>query len=377
MFARSRGDVGKRIRLVDLGRQYRSIKEEIDAALLETVASSEFVLGDAVRTFEDAYAAYTETRFCVGVASGTAAIQLALEAIGISDGDEVIVPANTFIASVLPVLRLRARPVLVDCDERTATVDPERAAAAVGPRTKAVLAVHLYGHPADLDPLLDLCAAHGLVLVEDACQAHGARYKGRRLGSIGRVAAFSFYPGKNLGAYGDAGAVTTDDEELAERVRLLRNLGQASKYVHVVEGWNERLDALQAAVLRIKLAHLDRWNERRRRHAAAYAEALAGAPLRLPRAEPWADPVWHLYVVRSPRREAVRASLAASGVETGLHYPVPLHLQPALKSLGYAPGDFPAAERWAEELLSLPMFPELEQEEIELVGELVAAAGTS
>ena len=357
---------------VDLERQYLSIKEEIDAALLETAASTQYVLGEEVGRFEEEFAAYCGARYCIGVASGTAALQLAFEGLGISQGDEVIVPANTFIASVLPVLRLNAKPVLVDCDEASATLDVEQVAAAIGPRTKAVVAVHLYGQPADMDPLRDLCARRSVALVEDACQAHGARYKGRRTGALGTVAAFSFYPAKNLGALGDAGAVTTDDEELANRVRRLSDFGRTEKYLHVTQGWNERLDTIQAAVLRVKLRHLDRWNALRQRHAAAYKQALAVCSLELPEPAPWAEHVWHLYVVRTTRRDAIRAALAAHGVETGLHYPVPLPSQPALKQLGHAGGDFPATERWASELLSLPMFPELEPEEIALVAEVIA-----
>lgn len=360
------------IPLVDLRRQYRSIKDEIDTALLETVASTHYVLGEEVARFEEEFAEYCGARHCVGVASGTAAIGLALEALGVAEGDEVIAPANTFIATVLPVLRLGAQPVLVDCDESTATIDAEKVSAVVSPRTKAILAVHLYGHPADVEPLLELCREHGLALVEDACQAHGARYKGRRVGGLGRAAAFSFYPSKNLGAYGDGGAVTTDDEEIAIRIRSLRNLGRASAHTHVVEGWNERLDTIQAAILRVKLRHLDRWNDLRRLHAAAYDHALTAADVRTPHTTPWAEPVWHLYVVRSAARDRLRSALADAGVETGLHYPLPLHLQPAVARLGYSRGDFPVAEAWAEELLSLPMFPELEPSEIERVSTAVA-----
>ena len=359
--------------LVDLERQYLSIKEEIDAALLDGVASTQFVLGDELMRFEEEFAAYCGARYCVGVGSGTAAIHLALEALGVSPGDEVIVPANTFFGSVLPVLKLGATPVLVDCDRENATIDVAAASAAIGPRTKAVLAVHLYGHPADVDPLAELCTRHGLALVEDACQAHGARYKGRRAGSLGTVAAFSFYPSKNLGAFGDGGAVTTDDEDLAQRVRVLRNLGQANKYTHVAAGWNERLDTIQASVLRVKLSYLDRWNVLRRRHAAAYEAALADDVVKTPQTAAWAEHVWHLYPVRTPRREELRSALAGRGIGTGIHYPVPLHEQPALGHLGYARGAFPVTEAWADEELSLPMFAELEPREIEHVAEVTAA----
>jgi dTDP-4-amino-4,6-dideoxygalactose transaminase len=359
--------------LVDLERQYLSIKEEIDAALLEGVASTQFVLGDELVRFEEEFAAYCGARHCVGVGSGTAAIHLALEALGVSPGDEVIVPANTFFGSVLPVLKLGATPVLVDCDRENATIDVAAASAAIGPRTKAVLAVHLYGHPADVAPLAELCARHGLAFVEDACQAHGARYKGRRAGSLGTVAAFSFYPSKNLGAFGDGGAVTTDDDEVAQRIRVLRNLGQSNKYTHVTAGWNERLDTIQASVLRVKLRYLDRWNAQRRGHADAYAEVLADDGATTPQAAAWAEHVWHLYPVRTPRREELRAALAGRGIGTGIHYPMPLHQQPALEHLGYARGAFPETEAWASEELSLPMFAELEPREIEYVAEVTAA----
>jgi dTDP-4-amino-4,6-dideoxygalactose transaminase len=357
------------IPFVDLRRQYHSIKDEVDAALLGTAEAGDFILGQNVESFEQEFAAFCDTRCCVGVGSGTAALHLALEALGVSSGDEVVAPANTFIATVVPALKLGARPVLVDCDEETSTIDVEQAAAAVTPRTRAILAVHLYGQPADLDPLRELCQERGIALVEDACQAHGARYKGARVGGLGSVAAFSFYPAKNLGAFGDAGAVTTNDAELAERIRLLRDLGQARKYDHVLPGWNERLDTIQASVLRVKLRHLERWNELRRAHADAYERVLAGTGLGLPRVADWAEHVWHLYVVRARERDALREKLQAQGIATGLHYPVPLHLQPALKELGYRLGDFPVAEHLADEILSLPMFPELEPAEIDRIAE--------
>jgi len=362
------------IALVDLRRQYEAIGAELEAALLEAARSTAYILGPDVETFEQEWAAYCGSRHCVGVASGTAALELTLEALGVRPGDEVIAPANTFVASVLPVLRLGARPVLVDCDARHAQIDVEQAAAAVTERTRAVVGVHLYGHPFEADGLAELCARHGLALVEDACQAHGALHRGRRAGSLGRAAAFSFYPGKNLGALGDAGAITTDDADLAAELRMRRDLGQARKYEHVVVGTNERLDTLQAAVLRVKLRYLDEWNMRRRASAAAYAQALAGLALALPDEASWATAVYHLYVVRTPARDAVRAELEARHIATGLHYPKPLHLQPALASLGYRKGAFPVAERWSREGLSLPMFPELRGGEIERVAAGVADA---
>jgi dTDP-4-amino-4,6-dideoxygalactose transaminase len=357
--------------LVDLGRQYRSIKDEVDAALLDAVASTDYVLGEELSRFEHDFAEYCGVRHCVGVGSGTAALHLVLEALGVSRGDEVIAPANTFFGTVAPVLRLGATPVLVDCDEETATIDPEAVSAAIGPRTKGVLAVHLYGHPSNMGRLHDLCTGHGLFLVEDAAQAHGARYRGRRTGGLADAAAFSFYPSKNLGAYGDGGAVTTDDDELAERVGLLRNLGQTSKYIHRAAGWNERLDTVQAAVLRVKLRHLDGWNDLRRRHAEAYGAALSETGVRTPAAAAWAEHVWHIFAVCTPRRDDLRSALAAEGIATGLHYPVPLHLQPALAPLNSKVGAFPVTEALASELLSLPMFPELEPYEIERVADVV------
>jgi dTDP-4-amino-4,6-dideoxygalactose transaminase len=361
-----------RIELVDLRRQYAAIKDEIDPAVLAAIESTSYILGEEVGRFEEEWAAHCSAAHCVGVGSGTAALELAYEAVGIGPGDEVLAPANTFIATVLPAMRLGARPVLVDCDD-FGQIDVERAAAAVTKRTRAVVGVHLFGHPCDADALDDLCREHGLVLVEDAAQAHGAEYKERRCGSLGRIAAFSFYPGKNLGAYGDAGAVVTDDAELAAQIRVVRDLGQRSKYDHVAIGVNERLDTLQAAVLRVKLRHLDRWTELRREHAAAYTGLLSEA-VRTPAVATWANPVWHLYVIRAGNRDELRDALAREGIASGMHYPVPLHLQPALAELGYGPGDFPAAEEWARTLLSLPMFPELERAEVERVAEVVSAA---
>jgi dTDP-4-amino-4,6-dideoxygalactose transaminase len=358
-----------RVNFVDLRRQYESIKDEIDAAVLKAIASTQYILGEEVTQFEEEWAAYCSAAHCVGVASGTAALELAYEAVGVGPGDEVLAPANTFIATVLPLFRLGARPVLVDCDE-FGQIDVERAAAAVTPRTKAVAAVDLFGHPCDADAISVLCDEHNLVFVEDAAQAHGAEYKHRRCGSLGRIAAFSFYPGKNLGAYGDAGGVVTDDDALAAKIRILRDLGQRRKYEHVAIGRNERLDTLQAAVLRVKLRHLDDWNNARRRHAEEYGRLLAGA-VQTPAVAEWANPVWHLYVIRSESRDALQQSLDEAEVSTGMHYPVPLHLQPALASLGYSEGDFPVTEEWSRTLLSLPMFAELHEDEVEHVADVV------
>jgi dTDP-4-amino-4,6-dideoxygalactose transaminase len=359
------------IPFVDLKRQYASIKDEVDRAVIDAIASTQYILGEEVARFEEEWAAYCRTAHAVGVSSGTAALALAYESLGIGAGDEVIAPANTFIASILPLVRLGATPVLVDCD-RFGQLDVAQAAAAVTPRTKAIVGVDLFGHPCDADGLRAICDEHGLAFVEDAAQAHGAEYKGRRCGSLADIAAFSFYPGKNLGAYGDAGAIVTDSSDLADAIRVFRDLGQSRKYEHVVIGGNERLDTLHAAVLRVKLRRLDGWNALRRQHAAAYGELLADA-VRTPEVAEWAAPVWHLYVIRTPARDRVRDALAAAGIASGMHYPVPLHLQPALASLGHGPGDFPATEAWAETALSLPMFPELEGSEVERIAETVRA----
>ena len=358
------------IQFVDLKRQYASIKDEIDPAVLGMIASTQYILGAEVKEFEEEWARYTSTKHCVGVSSGTAALELAYEALGIAPGDEVLAPANTFIATVLPLFRLGARPVLVDCDEY-GQIDVERAREAVTSKTRAVVGVDLFGHPCDADGLRSLCDEHGLLFVEDAAQAHGAEYRGRRCGSLADIAAFSFYPGKNLGAYGDAGGIVTDDDALAEKIRVLRDLGQRRKYEHVAIGSNERLDTLQAAVLRVKLRHLDRWNELRREHAATYS-ALLAETVQTPLVADWARPVWHLYVIRLANRDELREALGAEGIASGMHYPLPLHLQPALASLGYSAGDFPVTESWAARMLSLPMFPELEPGEIERVASVVS-----
>jgi dTDP-4-amino-4,6-dideoxygalactose transaminase len=357
------------VNFVDLKRQYATIKDEVDAAVLDTIASAQFILGEEVTRFESEWADACGTKHCVGVSSGTAGLALAYETVGVGAGDEVIAPANTFIATVLPLVRLGARVVLVDCDEY-GQLDVEQARRAVTDKTKAIAGVDLYGHPCDADGIAALCDDHGLVFVEDAAQAHAATYRGRPCGSLGRIAAFSFYPGKNLGAFGDAGAITTDDAELADRIRVLRDLGQRAKYEHVIIGGNERLDTLHAAVLRVKLRHLADWNERRRAHAATYNRLLEGS-VTLPPVAPEVDPVWHLYVIRVENRDELRQALTDEGIATGMHYPLPLHLQPALANLGHAAGDFPATEEWARTQLSLPMFPELEPEEIERVADVV------
>ena len=357
------------INFVDLKRQYASIKDEVDAAVLGAIASAQYILGEDVTSFEHEWARACGVEHCVGVSSGTAALALAYEAVGVRPGDEVIAPANTFIATILPVVRMGARVRLVDCDEY-GQLDVELARKAVTERTKAVVGVHLFGHPCDADGIRELCEQHGLAFVEDAAQAHCATYRNRMCGSLGDIAAFSFYPGKNLGAYGDAGAITTGDADLCSRIRVLRDLGQRAKYEHVVIGGNERLDTLQAAVLRVKLRHLADWNERRHAHAEAYDRLLEGA-VTLPPVAAYGQPVWHLYVVRAENRDELRQALTDEGIASGMHYPLPLHLQPALSQLGHAAGDFPVTEEWARTLVSLPMFPELETEEIERVARVV------
>jgi len=352
---------------VDLGRTQHPIRADIDSALAGVLDSTAYILGPDVEAFEHEWAAYCQAEHAIGVSSGTAAIGLVLEGLGVGPGDEVIAPALTFIASVLPALELGAAPVLVDVDPTTATIDPDAVAAALTSRTKAIVAVHLYGQVADMDALQRVADSAGVPLIEDAAQAHGARYRGRRAGSLGRAACFSFYPSKNLGALGDGGAVVTNDPELAERIRILRDLGQARKYEHVVAGHNERLDTLQAAVLRCKLRHLDAWNASRRTAAATYRRALAALELDLPTEAEGREHVWHLYVVRSSDRDRLRSSLAEGGVATGLHYPLPLHLEPVLARLGHRQGAFPVAEDWSLRGFSLPMFAGLEEAEIEAV----------
>lgn len=334
------------------------MRSEIDAAVARVLDSGWFILGPEGEAFERELASFLEARDAVAVANGTEAIQLALEAVGVGTGDEVITSPLTAAFTALAVMRAGARPVFADLDPATLNVAPETVERVVTARTKALLPVHLYGHPADLDPLLEIAGRRGLVLVEDACQAIGARYKGRRTGAISGIGALSFYPTKNLGAFGDGGAVVVNDPAVAARLRQLRNGGQTSKYRHEISGINSRLDELQAAVLRAKLVRLDAWTERRRALAARYHEGLAGAGVERPREEAYARAVYHLYVVRHPRRDVLAAALKERGVGTLIHYPTPLHLQPAFAGMGRA-GQFPVAERAAREILSLPLYPEM------------------
>ena len=357
---------------VDLRAQFRALSEEVVPRMMQVMESASFILGPDVALFEEHFATYVGTRYCVGVESGTAALELALRALAIGPGDEVIIPANTFIASAFAVSAVGARPVLVEMD-RAYLIDPELLEAAVTPRTKAVMPVHLYGQAVPMDAILAFARRHGLRVIEDACQAHGARYKGRRTGSFGDVGCFSFYPGKNLGAYGDGGAIVCNDAGLYDTLCLLRDLGQAKKYEHVVKGSNCRLDSLQAAVLDVKLRHLDAWNQARRGHAAAYDRLLRESGIEPPVSLHDEGHVYHLYVIEVENRDRVQAALRECGVATGVHYPIPIHLQRAYSDLGLGPGSFPRTERSAARVLSLPMFAELTDDQIVCVVDALAS----
>jgi dTDP-4-amino-4,6-dideoxygalactose transaminase len=359
---------------LDLHAAYRELQAEIDAAVQRVVSSGWYILGREVEGFEREFAAYCGVRHCIGISNGLDALELALRGYGIGAGDEVIVPANTFIATWLAVSRTGAVPVPVEPEEPTHTIAADRVERAITPRTRAVMPVHLYGQPADMQPIVDLARRHGLKVIEDAAQAQGARYRTRRAGGLGDAAAFSFYPGKNLGAMGDAGALVTDDDELAARVRRLRNYGSVVKYQHEVQGFNARLDELQAAVLRVKLPRLDDWNDRRRTLAARYLQGLARVPsLGLPHVPEGVEPVWHLFVVRHPRRDELQRHLSRAGVETLIHYPVPPHRSNAYADRDFGPGAFPLAERIAATVLSLPMGPHLTVDLQERVMEAVVS----
>lgn len=355
------------IPFVDLKSQYETIKDEVNQAIGGVLTRTDFILGQAVTDFEENFAQYCEVSHAVGVDSGYSALELILRAYEIGPGDEVITAANTFVATALAISTVGAKPVLVDADPDTYNLDPTQLEAAITKKTRAILPVHLYGHPADMDSILSVAHTHNLLVFEDACQAHGARYKGRRAGSLGDAAAFSFYPGKNLGAYGDGGAVVTNNPAVAHRVRLLRNLGQRAKYDHQIKGYNHRLDTLQAAVLGVKLPYMDQWNASRRQAAALYDELLADLPIISPPVANWAEPVYHLYVVRLENRDALQTHLTEAGIASGMHYPVPIHMQASYQELGYKQGDFPVTEKLAGEILSLPIFPELNSEKVHYV----------
>jgi dTDP-4-amino-4,6-dideoxygalactose transaminase len=341
---------------VDLSLEHDLIRDALDRAVRAVVEKGDFILGEAVHRFEDAFARYCEADHAVGVDSGFSALELILRGLDIGPGDEVIVPANTFVATAAAVESCGARPVIVDMDPATYNIDPDRVAAAVGPRTRAIIPVHLYGQPAEMDRIAVVAARHGLAVIEDACQAHGARFRGARTGSLATAAAFSFYPSKNLGAFGDGGAVVTNDRALADRLRSLRNLGSTRKYHHAERGFNRRLDTLHAAVLEVKLGALDASNQSRRDAAHLYEHLLGPTPLVLPATLDHGDHVFHLYVVQVDDRSSLQAYLHDEGIATGIHYPVPIHLQEGYRSLGYGPGDFPVTEAAAARILSLPIF---------------------
>ncbi len=362
------------IPFVDLKAQYQSIKTEVDAAIQRVLDNTAFILGREVEAFEAAFAEYVGAKFCVGVSNGTAAVQMAVTACGIKAGDEVIVPANTFFATAEGVSTAGATPVFVDADPVSYALDAGKIEAAITPQTRAIMPVHLYGQAADLDAIFDIAARHNLLVIEDAAQAHGSEYKGRRVGSLGHAGSFSFYPGKNLGAYGEGGAVVTNDEAVARHLRLLRDHGSERKYHHEIIGYNFRLEGIQGAVLSVKLKYLDGWNNLRREHAARYDELLKESGLMLPQEMNYARHVYHLYVVQAEERDALQTSLTESGVQTGVHYPIPIHLQPAYAFLGHKEGDFPEAERQARRVLSLPMFAELTDEQVREVAEAVQTA---
>jgi dTDP-4-amino-4,6-dideoxygalactose transaminase/acetyltransferase-like isoleucine patch superfamily enzyme len=361
---------------VDLKAQYQAIRPEIQEAINRVLDGGSYVLGEEVAAFEREFATFSGATFGIAVNSGTSALHLALLAAGIGPGDEVITVPFTFVATAAAILYVGAKPVLVDIDPRTFTLDVTKLEQAIGPRTRAIMPVHLYGQPADMEPLVAIARRHGLVVIEDACQAHGAEYRGRRAGSLGDLGCFSFYPGKNLGAYGEGGLVVTDNAEYTRTIRMLRDWGAERKYQHVLKGYNYRMEGFQGAILRVKLRRLEAWTEARRAHAARYDRILANAGVTTPTAMPDTRHVYHVYAVRSEQRDTLQHELQAVGIQTGIHYPIPVHLQPAYADLGYGAGDFPESERAAREVLSLPMYPELTPELQATVADAVRRAGS-
>jgi dTDP-4-amino-4,6-dideoxygalactose transaminase len=367
-----------KVPFLDLKSHHAPLRSELNAAILEVIEDGAFAGGPFVARFEADFAAYCDCPHAVGVGSGTEALWLSLLAAGVGPGDEVITVPSTFIATAEAITYAGAHPVFVDVDERTYTMDPAALNEALTPKTKAIIPVHLFGQPADMDPILEFAREHGLYVIEDACQAHGAKYKGRKVGTLGDTACFSFYPGKNLGAFGEAGAIVTRNAELLEKIRILRDHGQVRKYHHTMVGWNCRMDGIQGAVLRIKLRHLERGNQLRRSHAAYYDQAFEGIrEIITPAHEDSIRHVYHVYAIRVKERDEMIRLLTEKGIGTGVHYPVPVHLQEAYRSLGYEPGSFPIAERCAAEFLSLPMFPELTREQLEIVSHGVKEAVTN
>jgi dTDP-4-amino-4,6-dideoxygalactose transaminase len=357
---------------LDLKAQYLSIKPEIDAAIQRVLDSSQFVLGSEVAAFEQAFAAYCgKVKHCVGVNSGTSALHLALLAAGVGPGDEVISVSFTFVATIAAIDYTGARAVLVDVDPKTATMDPAQIERAITPRTKVILPVHLHGQPADMDPILEIAHKHNLVVIEDAAQAHGAEYKGRRCGSLGDLACFSFYPGKNLGAYGEGGAIVTNNDRYVKTMWMMRDWGQETKYHHVIKGFNYRMEGFQGAILGVKLKYLEQWTEARRAHARRYNELLEAIGIESPQEAPDTCHVFHVYAIRVPQRDHVQRQLQAAGIGTAIHYPIPVHLQKSFAHLGYKAGDFPASEELANTVLSLPMYPELSDANVQMVAECI------
>lgn len=356
-----------KIPLIDLSPQHRRLRSQFNRAIQNVLTRSDFILGEDLRQFESEFARFTGTRYAIGVSSGLDAIRLALTALGIGAGDEVIIPAHTYIATALAVSHTGAVPRLVDVQDDSFNIDPSKIEAAITSRTKAIMPVHIFGQPADMSEILAIAGRHKLAVVEDACQAHGAHYHGKRVGSLGDAGCFSFYPSKNLGALGDGGIVTTNDQQLAQKIDRLRNYGQSQKYIHDDVGYNNRLDTLQAALLRVKLNHLDRWNKQRRTIARAYDKAFAKLPLQIPELRKDRDHVYHLYSIRSPQRDGLKQHLTERGIASGIYYPVPMHLQKAYRSLGHKEGSFPVTERISRDMLALPMYPDMTAAQVKKV----------
>ncbi|UFT98851.1 DegT/DnrJ/EryC1/StrS family aminotransferase [Radiobacillus kanasensis] len=356
---------------LDLKIQYESIEDEVMSAVKKVFSQAAFIGGDEVQKFEEEFANYSQAQYCVGVANGTDALWLALKALGVGQGDEVITAANTFIATVEAISAVGATPVLVDCDKSTYTIDVTKIEERITEKTRAVIPVHLYGQPADMDPIMNIAKNYNLKVVEDAAQAHGAEYKGKRVGSIGDIACFSFYPGKNLGAYGDGGAVVTHNQDLATKIRLLSQHGSIEKYVHEVPGYNSRLDGVQAAILRIKLKYIEEWTKMRRKNAEIYNNLLRNPEVTKPIEAEYSLHVFHLYVIRTKRRKAFISYLNDKGIQTGIHYPIPVHLSNAYKGLEIPIGTYPVAEKYGNDIVSLPLFPELTKEQIKFVSNAI------
>ena len=355
------------IPFVDLKAQYVGIKDEVNAAIQNILDTCQFTLGSEVATFENEFAAYSNAQYGIGVNTGTSALHLSLLAANIGSGDEVITVPFTFVATVAAIYYSGAKTVFVDIDPQTFTMDVKAIEAAITPKTKAIIPVHLYGQSADMDPILEIAKKHSLVVIEDACQAHGAEYKGKRVGSLGDTGCFSFYPGKNLGAYGEGGMVTTNNPEYTRSIKMLRDWGAEKKYHHILKGYNYRLEGIQGAVLRVKLKYLEEWTEKRRAAASHYNRLLSGSGIPTPQEMGYARHVYHVYAIRTKQRAELQQALNDKGIQTGIHYPIPVHLLPAYEDLGYKKGDFPHAEQAADEVLSLPMFPELQVAQIETV----------